>query len=75
MSVREQYGGGGLPPTRGDVMAQAAKITDCPTRPPCPTCGMSMITTDYIEDGGGFEHCEFKCLKCGHVEISKPAKH
>ena len=56
-------------------MAQPAPITDCPTRPPCPKCQMSMITTDHIEDGGGYEHCEFKCLRCGHVEVSKPAKH
>lgn len=55
-------------------MAQARQIADCPT-PPCPMCSMSMITTDHIDDGGGFEHCEFKCLKCGHVEISRPAKH
>jgi len=56
-------------------MAQAAQLTDCPTRPPCPVCRMNMITTEHVDDGNGYEHCEFKCLRCGHVEISKPAKH
>ena len=56
-------------------MAHTAQITDCPTRPPCPVCQMSMITIDQIDDGEGYEHCEFKCLRCGHVEVSKPAKH
>jgi hypothetical protein len=36
---------------------------------------MNMITTDEIDDGGGYHHCEYKCLRCGHVEISKSAKH
>ena len=55
--------------------AQLAKITDCPSRPPCPACRMNMITTKRIDDGRGFEHCEFRCLRCGHVEVSKPSRH
>lgn len=55
-------------------MAQSARIFDCPSRPACPVCRMNMITTDEMDDGDGYHHCEYKCLRCGHVEISKPAK-
>ncbi len=56
-------------------MAQIARISDCPSHPPCPVCRMNMIVTNKIDDGNGFEHCEFKGLRGGHTEVSKPAKH
>lgn len=51
-----------------------SNIVDCPTRPPCPVCGMSMITTARTPERQGYETCTFKCLRCGHTEQSKPAK-
>jgi hypothetical protein len=57
------------------AQSQRATIKDCPTRPPCPMCRMNMITTKRVDDGKGFEHCEFKCLRCGHLEVSTSSKH
>jgi hypothetical protein len=50
------------------------KIRNCPERPPCPMCDMSMIRIQKIEDDADLEHCVFKCLRCGHVETSEPVK-
>jgi ribosomal protein S27AE len=50
------------------------KLKDCPERPPCPKCGTAMFTIDHIDDGQDYEHCEFECLRCGHIEVSETAK-
>jgi len=55
-------------------MVQRATIVDCPTRPPCPACGMNMIEDERIPEPDGFEHCVFMCLRCGHVERSRSGK-
>jgi hypothetical protein len=53
----------------------AGQLLDCPTRPPCPVCGMHMFATNYLCDNDGFEQCRFECMRCGHSELSRPAKH
>lgn len=40
-------------------------IKDCPDRPPCPLCGMSMLKIKRIETGNDSEQCLFECLRCG----------
>lgn len=39
-------------------------------RPPCPDCGMAMITIARSEDREGHEHRVFECLRCGLVETT-----
>jgi transcription elongation factor Elf1 len=50
----------------------ASRIKDCPPRPECPVCGMSMIIVkrDFVHEG---MRCEYECLRCGHEESSQAA--
>jgi hypothetical protein len=60
---------------RGERRQMAGrKLKDCPERPPCPKCGIAVFTIDRIDDGQDYEHCECECLRCGHIEVSEPAK-
>jgi transcription elongation factor Elf1 len=52
----------------------SSELRDCPTRPECPVCGMAMITLERIEYNNGMDSCKFECLRCGHVEVSQPAR-
>jgi DNA-directed RNA polymerase subunit M/transcription elongation factor TFIIS len=40
-------------------------------RPPCPECGMAMITIARSGDGTGSEHRVLECLRCNYVETSQ----
>ena len=40
-------------------------------RPPCPECGMAMITIARSMDRVGHEHQVFECLRCSYVETSR----
>lgn len=40
-------------------------------RPPCPECGMAMITIARSSDRAGNEHRVFECLRCDYVETSQ----
>jgi hypothetical protein len=42
-----------------------------PERPPCPECGMAMITIARSADGKDDEHRVFECLRCNYVETSQ----
>src|ERR1700760_125625 len=48
-----------------------SKLVDCPVRPPCPVCGMKMVTTN-VRFVGNREQCSFECMRCGHIETSEP---
>jgi hypothetical protein len=39
-------------------------------RPPCPECGMAMLTIAKSVDCDGHEHRVFECLRCGMVETT-----
>jgi hypothetical protein len=49
------------------------ELRDCPNRPECPVCGMAMITLERIEYDNGMDSFKFECLRCGHIEVNKPA--
>lgn len=40
-------------------------------RPPCPECGMAMITIARSADRTGNEHRVFECLRCSYVETTQ----
>lgn len=50
-------------------------IKDCPERPPCPACGMKMLTVKHFHSDDDREQCLFECMRCGHAELSQPAKY
>ncbi len=39
-------------------------------RPPCPDCGMALITVAKSADCAGNAHRVFECLRCGLVETT-----
>ena len=49
-----------------------SRIKDCPPRPECPACGMSMIIIKRMFVGESMR-CEYECLRCGHEETSQAA--